>query len=509
MNRILPLLMAGTTISAVAESQRPNVIFMLTDDLGYSDLSCYGATKVNTPHIDKLAAEGLKFNQFFTSASMCSPSRASFLTGAYPQRCGLYTGINQNRAAHWYLGLSTEEITLAEQFKKKDYKTFMVGKWHLGAEPEFHPLKQGFDYYWGLKDNYDHSPEYFDQEKVVYQKTPLDKLTELYTARIKKIINENKDEPFFLYYAHNYPHTPYKAGAKFKGSSKDGVRGDIMQEMDWGVGEMVKALKEAGIAEKTIIIFTSDNGAVKSTYCRPFRGTKLSSFEGGHRVPFIINWPAKIKKGRVLETKLTAMDLFPTLSEIIGEPLPSDRIYDGVSLLPLLKDKSIARKETEPFYYYNSQNLQAVRKGNWKLHLPRELKQVPWWDRSPFNSLKEPVLYNIAQDKGESKNLADKYPEVVSELIKLAETQRGLLGEYLKPGSEQRATGSLFPEIPVYQVSNDWVEKVDAATKAKTIAEHKKRHPGKKLSTRAGSRMSAEASSKKKGAKKKGKKRKK
>ena len=234
----------------IANAAQPNVIFMLTDDLGYSDVGCYGATKVKTPHIDGLGEEGIRFTDFHTAASICSPSRAAFLTGAYSQRAGLYMGINPHRKAHWFLGLHPDEIAIAEQFKKHGYTTHMVGKWHLGTEPEFLPRKQGFDHYYGMPCNFSHSPKFFDDDAEVFAKTPLDQLTSLYTKRVTKIIREQaeRNEPFFLYYAHNYPHTPYQAGKAFRGTSEDGVRGDVMQELDWSVGEMMTALTETGIA---------------------------------------------------------------------------------------------------------------------------------------------------------------------------------------------------------------------------------------------------------------------
>ena len=307
-----------TNVGRAEERRQPNVIFFLTDDLGYSDLSCYGAKKVKTPNIDALAAEGVKFTDFHTGASICSPSRAAFLSGAYPQRCGLYMGINQNREEHWFLGLHPDEITLAEQFKKQNYQTFMIGKWHLGSEPEFHPLKQGFDQYYGMPSNVGHSPRFFDGETELYAQTPLNRLTKLYTQRAVEIISRGSSQPFFLYFAHNYPHTPYQAGKEFIGTSKDGVRGDVIQELDWGFGEMMKALHDTGIADNTIVIFSSDNGPVKPEYAAPFRGTKYVTLEGGHRVPLIFHWPALIKQGVESETPVIAMDLFPTLSEIIG-----------------------------------------------------------------------------------------------------------------------------------------------------------------------------------------------
>ena len=209
-----------------------------------------------------------------------------------------------------------------EQFKQQGYATHMVGKWHLGTEPEFLPRTQGFDHYYGMPCNYSHSPKFFDDDEEVFAKTPLDRLTQLYTKRVTSIIRDQakSGEPFFLYYAHNYPHTPYQAGSAFKGTSQDGVRGDVMQELDWSVGEMMAALKEAGVAENTIVIFTSDNGPTANEYAKPYRGTKYVTFEGGHRVPFIFHWPARIKEPSVSDVSIHAMDIFPTLSAAIGSP---------------------------------------------------------------------------------------------------------------------------------------------------------------------------------------------
>ncbi len=465
-------------------SRLPNVIFVLTDDLGYSDVSCYGATKVKTPHIDQLASEGVRFTDFHTAASICSPSRAAFLTGGYPQRSGLYMGINPNRTAHWFLGMHPDEITITEQFKQQGYATHMVGKWHLGTEPEFLPRRQGFDTYYGMPCNFSHSPKFFDGDKEVFAKAPLDQLTELYTKRVTQIITESEDRPFFLYYAHNYPHTPYQAGEKFKGSSKDGVRGDMMQELDWGIGEMLKDLKAAGIAENTIVIFTSDNGPTKNAYAQPYRGTKYVTFEGGHRVPFIFHWPSLIKEGSVSSVDINAMDLFPTLSEIIGAPLPKNRVYDGESLLPLFAGKPLMRNANAPFYYYNCENLQAVRSGDWKLHLPREQKQIPFWDKNKtFFKTGKHTLYNLRQDHAETTDVASANPKVVQRILKEAASARRDLGEFMQRGRAQRPTGSLFPDVPVISHQKDWGEVPPATAKAietERIARHpewKKKQP--------------------------------
>lgn len=474
---VLSLVFLPGRASIVEARSLPNVIFLLTDDLGYSDISCYGAKKVKTPHLDRLAAEGMMFTDFHTAASICSPSRAAFLTGAYPQRAGLYMGINPNRRAHWYLGLHPDEITITEQFKQQGYATHMVGKWHLGTEPEFLPRKQGFDTYYGMPCNFSHSPKFFDGDDEIFAKTPLDQLTRLYTERVTKIIKESGDEPFFLYYSHNFPHTPIAASDDFKGSSEDGLRGDMIQEMDWGVGEMMKALDEAGIADNTIVIFTSDNGPTENEYAEPYRGTKYVTFEGGHRVPFIFHWPAGIKEGSVLDVSINAMDLFPTLSELIKAPIPTDRVYDGKSLLPLLAGKNLQREASEPFYFYNCENLQAIRSGEWKLHLPRSKEQLPFWQgKKGISDLKQPMLFHLGNDRGETTDVAAANPEVVEELLELAGEARSVLGEFMERGSGQRPTGSLFPEYPVISHEKDWGILPRGAA-AEIAAEKQNRYP--------------------------------
>jgi arylsulfatase A-like enzyme len=321
---------------------------------------------------------------------------------------------------------------------------------------------QGFDHYYGAPENMSHSALFLDGRKVIYQNAPLDKLTGLYTARMVKHIGDFKDQPFFIYFAHNYPHTPYKAGPKFRGSSKDGVRGDIIQEVDWGIGEILKALETNDMLEDTLVIFSSDNGATSAKYSQPYSGTKYVSLEGGHRVPFILYWKGKIQPA-VSDVPVNAMDLFPTLSELIGAAIPDDRIYDGVSLTPLFSGKPIARPAAPPFYYYNCENLQAVRVGDWKLHLPRTKRQIPWWAQSKQAPIQTPRLYNIASDRAEKVDVAAQHPERVQQMLTLAEKTRRKLGEFMGRGDEQRPTGTLFPEVPILSnQQQDWVHLSDA-----------------------------------------------
>lgn len=447
------------------QSNTPNVILILADDLGYNDLSSYGSTVVKTPNIDKLADTGFLFKNYRTAASICSPSRAALLTGAYPQRAGLYMGINPNREPHWFLGLNPEEITIAEQFKKQQYKTFHVGKWHLGTEEIFLSTQQGFDDYYGMPCNYDHSPKFFDSQTLVYEETPLDKLTELYTNRITSFIKENSSEPFFLFYSHNYPHTPYEAGDRFKGSSGDGTRGDIIQEFDWSVGEIVNTLKEEGILSNTIIIFTSDNGPVEEAYSEPYRGTKFVSLEGGHKVPLLFSWPDRFQQKKESTAPVVTMDIFPTLSEIIGVEMPKDRKYDGQSIFTYLKgEKEVLERNNDPFYYYNSENLQAISLGQWKMHLPRTEKQMPWWDKNKteFTDITKPVLYDLSTDIRESRNVAEQHPEIVKSLQRMASAGREELGEYMQRGSGQRPTGTILPNVPIISNPSDWKQLPDS-----------------------------------------------
>ncbi len=457
-----------------AASDRPNVIFVLMDDMGYSDVSCYGATKVKTPNIDSLASGGLQFTTFVLPSNVCSPTRASFLTGAYPSRCGIPMAVNHPNENHWFLGLDPDEITVAEQCRKRGYKTHMVGKWHLGTQDVFLPFNQGFDHWFGT---YGNGGEIYDEGKEAYSTFPETKLTSLYTQRVRKHIRENRNRPFFIYYAHNYPHDPYTEGNAFDGSTGNGTRSDVIKEVDWSIGQMVAELEAQGILENTMIIFSSDNGAVPpSSYANaPFKGSKYVTWEGGHRVPFIMYWKGQVQTPAVLNSpQVWAMDLFPTMSELVGGTMATGRVYDGTSLVPLLSNQAIARAADAPFYYYNGDNLQCVRKGDWKLHVPRTVYQLPWWDQiqPPPSTYK---LYDLSVDPGETTDVAAANPAIVAELTALADAIRLELGDAdptsgsLVMGSGQRGTGTIFPEVPTilnldsdYAYVPDWNSLTDA-----------------------------------------------
>uniref|UniRef100_UPI003561957A sulfatase-like hydrolase/transferase n=1 Tax=Pontiella sp. TaxID=2837462 RepID=UPI003561957A len=456
-----------------AATDRPNIIFVLMDDMGYSDIGCYGATKLDTPNLDAMASDGLRFTTFLSAANVCSPSRAAFLTGAYPQRCGIPMAVNEPLENHWFLGLDPDEVTIAEQCRSRGYKTYMVGKWHLGTEEVFLPFNQGFDRWLGTWGN---GGEVFDDTEVAYSTFPETILTGLYTQRVREHIRDARDRPFFLYYAHNYPHTPYTEGNAFDGSTGSGTRSDVLKEVDWGIGQMIAELEAQGLLENTMIVFSSDNGAVPpSSYANaPFRGSKYVTYDGGHRVPFIVYWKGQIQSPGPLDApQVWAMDLFPTVCELIGAAMPDDRVYDGTSLVPLLADGSIDREADEPFYYYSGDNLQCVRVGDWKLHVPRTEYQLPWWDQ-----IKPPPstysLYDMT-DPSETDDVAAENPDIVAALSNLAANMVLELGNpdpetgIMVWGSGQRGTGTLFPEVPTivnnesdYSYVYDWNTLTDA-----------------------------------------------
>ncbi len=442
----------AATLCATLSAAQTNVILILTDDLGYGDLSCYGSKFIDTPRIDQMATQGVRATEYRTAANICTPSRAALLTGSYPQRAGIPNGISPKRPEHRHLGLHPDEITIAEMLKAQGYTTGMIGKWHLGFDDVFHPLNQGFDSYSGMPSNYNHDKRSFEGRTVTEEVTDLSQLTANYTESAVTFITENQSAPFFLYLAHNYPHVPLQPNPAFAGSSRAGDYGDIIVELDASVGTILDTLEELEIEENTLVIFTSDNGplpkyATEFGSSGPLRGSKYNTFEGGHRVPAIFNWPRNLPAGRVCETPISSMDVFPTIAAITGADLPEDRTLDGRNIWPLLQGHSLSPpREFE--YFYNDNNLQAIRKNNWKLHLPRQLEDVPWWQkagRERFTPLAEPFLVNLGTDIGETRNVAAAQPEIVAELTEEATSVRRALGQARGSeriaGSEQRPIG--------------------------------------------------------------------
>ena len=451
MRHSLPVLLAalalGSSCSPPPEAPLPpNIVLLLADDLGFGDLGCYGSEVLRTPRIDGLAAEGMRFLDFQAQASVCAPSRASLLTGCYPQRCGVPMGLSPQREEHRYLGLHPDEVTIAELLKEAGYATACIGKWHLGGDPVFHPLNQGFDEYFGLLYNHLQSPALLDGRRVVERETDLATLTERYTRRAIEFLTEHREEPFFLFLSHAAPHRPCVPHPDFAGTSGCGAYGDVVEELDQRTGELLAALAALGLEENTLVIFTSDNGPAPEAMdaCGsngPYRGGKFTSWEGGHRVPFLVRRPGKISPGSECTALAGMIDLLPTLASMARVSPPADRRLDGRDLTPLF-DGSSTTSLHETILYYNDTSLQAVRQGEWKLHLPREPETCPWWQAMGGGTeLASPMLVRLDQDPGEDCDLSATRPEVVRLLQEAAEAARAELGDHDRPGAGQRPTG--------------------------------------------------------------------
>ncbi len=456
----------------------PNVVIIFTDDQGYGDVGVYGARGYTTPHLDKMASQGMRFTDFYSAQAVCSASRAALLTGCYPNRIGV-SGAFMPWAK---VGINENEVTIAELLKQKDYATGIFGKWHLGHLKEFLPLQHGFDEYFGIPYSNDMWPVNYDGQPVTdsaaiphkFRHPPLpliegnekikeildldgqNQLTTWYTERAVQFIEKNKDQPFFLYVPHSMPHVPLGVSDKFAGKSEQGMYGDVMMEIDWSVGEILKALKTYGLEENTLVIFTTDNGpwlnfgnhAGSTGGLREGKGT---SFEGGQKVPCIIKWPGVVPEGVICNNMASTIDLLPTLAEITSTKLPDHKI-DGISILPLLKGDADANPRDNLLYYYRRNSLEAVRIGDWKLVFPHEHRSyedvLPGNDGwpGPYKSGQSVLgLYDLRRDPGERYNVIEQYPEIVKELELFAEEARQDLGDDLTntEGMNRRPIGHL------------------------------------------------------------------
>jgi arylsulfatase A-like enzyme len=437
---------AAGEVRAAGPPRPPNVVVILADDMGYGDLGCYGARGIETPHLDRMAREGIRFTDFYVAQAVCSASRTALLTGCYPNRVGILSALGP-ASKH---GISDREKTIADVLKPRGYATAIYGKWHLGHHPPFLPTRHGFDDYFGLPYSNDMWPKHpqvpfpplplIEGEKVVEQNPDQTKLTTWYTERAVQFIAKNKERPFFLYVAHNMPHVPLHVSAKFKGKSERGLYGDVIMEIDWSVGQILAALKENGIDERTLVLFTSDNGPWLSYgdhagSAGPLREGKATTWEGGVRMPLIARWPGKIPAGAVCREPAMTIDILPTVAALAGAELPGHKI-DGKDIWALLSGKPDARSPQEAYYFYWDRHLQAVRSGKWKLHLPHRYPTLAGKpggkDGKPvaYSGAETPLaLYDLAKDPGETTNVADKYPEVVERLKALAERAREDLGD--------------------------------------------------------------------------------
>lgn len=400
---------------------KPNFVLIFIDDMGYGDIGPFGSTLNRTPNLDRLAAGGMKLTSFYAHP-VCTPSRASLMTGSYPIRNGLQTG-------YWHAvlmpgdpqGIHEDEITVAEALKEQGYATGIIGKWHLGDQPEFLPNNHGFDYYFGLPYSNDmtpfmprnprnHPPLPLLRNGEVIREVPEDQsfLTGEYTREALQFIDNHHDEPFFLYLPHSMVHVPLWAGEDFKGRSNNQILGDCIEELDWSVGEVRKKLEEHGIAENTLVFFTSDNGPARGS-AGPLRGRKGSTYEGGMREPTIAWWPGTVPAGSEYGDITSTMDILPTFASLAGGSVPADRT-DGHDISAVLQGAVDQPSEYDAFYYYRSYELRAVRNGNWKLHT-------------------DGTLYDLEADIAESNDMADENPAVVARLEGLLEKGRAEIGD--------------------------------------------------------------------------------
>ena len=445
--------------------KKPNIIFILTDDQGYNDLSCYGAKDIYSPNIDSLAANGAIFSSYYATNPVCSASRASIMTGCYADRIGVFNAyMPENK-----FGLNPNETTIAEMLKKQNYKTGIFGKWHLGDAPEFLPRKQGFDEFYGILYSNDMWP-YHPQQGPVFNfsdiflyenetklKVLKDQtfLTQALTERSIAFIEKNKNNPFFLFLSHPQPHVPLFVSEKFKGTSNRKLYGDVIQEIDNSVGQIIKALKERDLEENTIIIFTSDNGpwlsyGNHSGSAGIYKEGKGTSWEGGHRVPGVVYYPNEIKKNTKIEAPAMGIDWLPTIADFTKSALPDKKI-DGLSLVPLLKGETEKSPHQNFFFYYNRNELHAIRHLDYKLYFPHKYRSLNGrmgrddglpinYDQNEINSHE---LYNLKEDPSETNEISNSNQKIVNKILKIGDSIRNILGDSLKDikGSEVREIG--------------------------------------------------------------------
>jgi arylsulfatase A-like enzyme len=459
----------------------PNLVIIFTDDQGYADVGVFGAKGFSTPHLDRLAAEGRVFRNFHVAQAVCTASRVALLTGCYPNRIGLHGALGP----HSKVGISPQEMTLAELVKPRGYATAIFGKWHLGDDPRFLPRQHGFDVYFGLpysNDMWPFHPDYMNlpsdslKRKSAYPPLPLlegdqvvipevthveqNQLTTWYTERAVAFIDAHKDSPFFLYLAHSMPHVPLHVSDKFRGKTERGLYGDVIEEIDWSVGQVMSALERNGLAKQTWIIFSSDNGpwlsyGAHAGSAYPLREGKGTSWEGGTREPCIMRWPGKIPAGTESKQMFMSIDLFPTVAHEIGASLPPHKI-DGLDIWPIISGEPGARNPHDAYwFYYEVNELQAVVSGNgrWKLQLPHTYRtlngRTGHTDGNPIpyeqRKLERSELYDLEADISETRDVAQQNPEIVRQLETAAEAARAELGDALtkREGSGHRAPGGL------------------------------------------------------------------
>jgi len=442
------------------ETRKPNIVLINCDDLGYGDLGCYGSRVNNTPTLDQMAEKGIRFTNFYIASPVCSPSRGSMLTGCYPRRIGF--GNFEGRGVLFPgqgVGLNPEEITIARLLKNVGYNTMLVGKWHCGDQPEFLPTRHGFDHYYGLpysndmgrqagrneREGYPPLPLMLDEE-VIQEQPDQASLTERYVEQCVRFIRKNKDTPFFLYFAHMYVHLPIYAPERFLKQSRNGDYGAAVECIDWSVSVILDELKTQGLDKNTLVIFTSDNGARgdRGSSNAPLRGGKMTTWEGGMRVPCIMYWPGVIPSGQVCDEIITSMDFYPTIARFAGAGIPLDRIIDGKDISSIVLGEEGAKSPHKAFFYYHGDNLEAVRSGDWKLHIRKGDREVR-------------ELYNLREDISESHNVYEKYPEIVKKLEEYIDECRKDLGDKAAgiEGENIRPIGRVENPVPLTHYNPD------------------------------------------------------
>ncbi len=450
-----------------AAVSRPNFVIVYADDAGYADLGCFGAKGIQTPNLDGMAHDGRRFTSFCVAQGVCSASRTALLTGCYPNRVGILGALSP-RTNH---GINDSEHTIAQVLKPLGYHSAIFGKWHLGHHEKFLPMHHGFDEYFGLPYSNDMGPRpgqkergvsgnpplpLIDGDRVVETNPDMSQLTTRYTERAVHFIDTHHEEPFLLYVAHAMPHVPLGVSEKFRGKSERGIYGDVIEEIDWSVGQILAALDRHHLNERTLVIFASDNGPWLSYgdhagSAGPLREGKGTAWEGGVREPCVMRWTGKIPAGTTCTELAATIDILPTFAALAGAEVPSDHIIDGKDIRPLLFGEAGAKCPHKAYYYYWNQELQAVRSGPWKLHFPhtyRSLKgegghggkPAPYVDRTTPLS-----LFNLETDIGEQHDVAAEHPEVVAQLEKLGEAAREDLGDSLtgRKGKNVRPAGRL------------------------------------------------------------------
>ncbi len=415
------LLNAGCAFAQGPSQKKPNFVLLFADDMGYGDWNRGGHPTILTPNMNKMANEGVQFTQFYSGNPVCSPSRSALLTGRNCIRTGVINVFFPNND----MGMSQEEITIAEALKSLGYATACVGKWHLGDGFEYRPLRQGFDCYYGILYSNDmENPDIYRNDEVIEHPSDQKTLTKRYTEEAVKFIEENRDRPFFVYLPYTFPHVPLYASDKFINTSARGLYGDVIEELDWSVGQINQTLERLSLAENTLVIFTSDNGPWITQNERGgtaglLRGAKGDTWEGGMREPFIAKWPGRIPAGRISTQVASVLDFFPTLVTLAGGEIPIDRPIDGVNIMPALEGKEMPERT---IFYYSSDHLDAVRKGKWKIHFR-------YYDHSKGGYVvarnwvtpDKPLLFDLHADPSERFDVAAKYPDVVRDLKETAQ----------------------------------------------------------------------------------------